>query len=97
MTTGLVQTIEIRDGDGWRPEYQMGAFKDGNPKNLEKGNFYWKTVVWDIEDKWSRANAHDRVLETNGGHFNIYKFRFVEMPFDPEKHHLQEPPREYRS
>jgi hypothetical protein len=90
MTIGLVQTIEIRDGDGWRPEYLMGAFKDGDPKNLEKGNFYWKTVVWDIEDKWSRANAHDRVLHTNGGHFNIYKFRFVEMPFDPEKHHLTE-------
>lgn len=89
MTVGLVQTIEVKNGDEWRPEYQVGAFKDGDTKNYEKGNFYWKTVVWDIEDKWSRANAHDRVLQTNGGHFNIYKFRFVEMPYNPELHHLE--------
>ena len=90
MTEVRVQTIEIRQGDDWRPEYQIGAFKDGNPENHEKGNFYWKTVVWEMDDLYARANAHDRVLQANGGHFNIYKFRFVDMIFDPEKHHLTE-------
>lgn len=97
MTEVTVRTIEFHNGDGWEPVYQVADCTDGHPERQAKGKNYWKTVVWKIDDLWSRANAHDRVLESNGGHFNPYRFRFVEMPFDPEKHHLEEPPREYRS
>lgn len=91
MTEIRVQTLEYRPSATaeWEPQYQIGHFKDGDTKNYEKGNFFWKTIVWKLDDTWSYANAHDRVLESNGGHFNPYRFRFVQMWFDPDKHHLE--------
>lgn len=91
MTEIRVQTLEYRPSAtaDWEPQYQVGAFKDGNEKNLDVKNFYWKTVVWKLDDTWSYANAHDRVLETNGGHFNQYRYRFVQMTYNPELHHLE--------
>jgi hypothetical protein len=78
MTEIRVQTLEYRPSAtaDWEPHYQIGGFK-------------WKTIVWKLDDTWSYANAHDRVLESNGGHFNPYRFRFVQMWFDPDKHHLE--------
>lgn len=89
MTKIRVQTIEAKNGDEWRPEYQIGHFKDGDTTNYEKGNFYWKTVVWKVGDRQEFGNAWDRVLQSNGGHFDHYRYRFVEMDFDPEKHHME--------
>lgn len=79
MTEIRVQTIEYRPSAtaDWEPMYQIGGVNK------------WKAMVWKLGDTWSYANAHDRVLETNGGHFNHYRFRFVEMTYNPDKHHLE--------
>lgn len=92
MTEVRVQTLEYRPSASseWEPHYTIGAFKDGDTTNYEKGNFYWKTVVWKLDDTWSHANAHDRVLESNGGRFDPYRYRFVQMWFDESKHYLEE-------
>lgn len=92
MTEIRVQTLEYRPSATaeWEPHYTIGAFKDGDTKNYNPDNFFWKTVVWKLDDLQAYGNAHDRVLESNGGHFNPYRYRFVQMWFDESKHHLEE-------
>ena len=89
MTVMKVETIEYYTGNEWEPVYTVGAFRDGDTTNYNGDNFYWKTMVWKLDDKQAHNNAHDRVLQENGGHFDDYRYQFTIMPYDPELHHLE--------